>query len=66
MLLVAGCVTSQPEAIPASGDAMCVSLERIARRHAAALAQDGGDLSVTTGQTLIVGLAAACSWIALE
>lgn len=65
-MLAAGCVPSEKEAPPASGDAMCHSLEGIARRHAAALAEDGGDLSVTSGQTLIAGLAAACTWKAPE
>lgn len=45
---------------------MCVSLEPRARAHAAALAQDGGDLSTINGQTLIAGLAAACGWRAQE
>ncbi len=66
MLPAAGCVTSEAVPPPNSGNAICHTLERPARTHAAALAQDGGDLSATTGQTLIAGLAAACTWKAPE
>jgi len=47
---------------PASGDAMCHELQSLARRHAAALADDGDDTSAKTGQALIAALAAGCSW----
>jgi hypothetical protein len=41
---------------------MCHELQPLARHHAGALAEGGDGASVTTGQALIVGLAAACSW----
>jgi len=41
---------------------MCYELQPLARHHAAALAEGGNDTSVTTGQALIAGLAAGCSW----
>jgi hypothetical protein len=41
---------------------MCHELQPLARHHAAALAEGGNDASLTTGQALIAGLAAACSW----
>jgi len=43
-----------------SGEAICQGLERPARDHAAALAEDGGPLSIDTGVSLVRGLAAAC------
>jgi len=37
-------------------------MEPLAQSHAAALAEGGNDASVATGQILIAGLAAGCSW----
>ena len=45
----------------AGGDSgLCDGLEPLARRHAAALVEDGGDRSVVTGAQLLAGLDAGC------
>jgi hypothetical protein len=46
--------------IEVSGDAMCSGIARAVSDHAAALADDGGDRSVTTGARLIALLDAGC------
>ena len=64
--LAAGCAISGAIPPPTSGDVMCHEVQPLARHHAAALAQGGDDASISTGQTLIAGLAAACSWAVLQ
>lgn len=54
MLLVSGCASA------VSDRAICDGTSADRSVHAAALAQDGGDLSVITGQVLIRKLDAAC------
>lgn len=54
-LPVSGCVTV------GSGKAICDGTETSREAHAAALAEDGGDLSVVTGATLISQIDAACA-----
>jgi hypothetical protein len=54
MLPVTGCVTA------VSGDGICSGIGRAVSDHAAALADDGGDRSVTTGARLIALLDAGC------
>ena len=54
ILLVAGCMNV------ASGDAICEATASQRTAHAAALAADGGDRSVVTGQALIATLDATC------
>ena len=44
-----------------SGDAICQALSEPATEHAAALALDGGPVSVATGARLIRGLDAGCA-----
>jgi hypothetical protein len=56
MLLVSGCASA------VSDRAICDGTIADRSAHAAALAQDGGDLSVTTGQVLIQKLDAACGY----
>lgn len=63
-LLVAGCVSAQgPLALaPAPrADAVCDGLRPAVDAHAEALAADGGDRSVVTGQRLIASYDAACT-----
>jgi hypothetical protein len=62
MQLAAGCAFSGAAPPPTSGEAMCHELEPLARDHAAALAEGGDNASVATGQALLAGLAAGCSW----
>mgnify|MGYP000231548142 FL=1 len=54
VLLVAGCVSG------ASNSAICDGTRKARSEHAAALASDGGDASVVTGQALIARIDAAC------
>ena len=54
MLLGAGCVSAVSER------ALCDGTAQARTEHAAALAADGGDLSVTTGARLIKLLDAGC------
>lgn len=54
MLLATGCVSGP------SGEAVCDGTKAATRAHAAALAVDGGDMSVVTGQALIARLDAGC------
>ncbi len=54
ILLVAGCMNV------ASGTAICDATDAQRTAHAAALAADGGDMSVVTGQALIATLDATC------
>ena len=54
MMFVSGCASEVSQA------AICDGSAATRTAHAAALAQDGGDLSVTTGATLIKMLDAAC------
>jgi porphobilinogen deaminase len=56
MLTVSGCAT-----VPSDG-AICAAIERDVDRHTAALAEDGGDKSVSTGRALIAKLDAGCVW----
>lgn len=56
LLLVAGCMSASPGSL----DALCKGTARDRDNHAAALAADGGDRSVTTGQALISKVDAAC------
>ena len=51
---VTGCVSV------ASGPAICDGTSAARTKHAAALAEDGGDKSVATGATLIMMLDAGC------
>ena len=53
-LLAAGCVSV------ASGPAICDGTSAARTKHAAALAEDGGDKSIATGATLIMMLDAGC------
>jgi len=53
-LPVLGCVNA------ASQNAICDGTQASRADHAAALAQDGGDLSLVTGSTLISQIDAAC------
>ena len=53
-MLASGCATG-------SLDAFCAAAASDAAAHAAALVDDGGDLSVVTGQNLISRMDAACS-----
>ena len=55
-MLVSGCVTATPN----SADAICDGTRKARSEHAAALASDGGDASVVTGQALIARIDAAC------
>ncbi len=55
ILLVAGCMNV------ASGTAICDATDAQRTAHAAALAADGGDMSVVTGQALIATLDATCN-----
>lgn len=43
-----------------SGTAICEATNKTRTAHAAALAEDGGNLSVVTGQKLIAQIDAAC------
>lgn len=61
LMLASACAASAP-ATPTSGDTMCRSLEPLARDHARALADDGGEAAVQSGHRLIAGQAAACFW----
>ena len=54
MICVTACVSA------GSGEAICEATARLRTDHAAALAQDGGNLSVETGYTLISALDAGC------
>lgn len=54
-LPASGCVTV------GSAKAICDGTETSRTAHAAALAKDGGDLSVVTGATLISQIDAACA-----
>lgn len=54
MLIVSGCATE------VSDSAICAGTDRLRTTHAAALAEDGGPNSVTTGRRLIATLDAAC------
>lgn len=54
-LLVTGCVSG------ASDRAICDGTASARKDHAAALAADGGDLSVLTGANLISQIDAACA-----
>lgn len=54
-LPVSGCVTG------ASDSAICDGTASSRADHAAALAEDGGDLSVLTGANLISQIDAACA-----
>lgn len=54
MLPVTGCVSG------ASGEAICDATETTRTEHAAALANDGGPLSVVTGARLIQLIDAGC------
>lgn len=56
MLMLPGCSSK----IAANESAICDGTEAARTDHAAALAQDGGDLSVVTGATLIQKIDAAC------
>lgn len=60
--LAAGCDVLAAGPPPTNGEAMCREMEPLAQSHAAALAEGGNDASVATGQILIAGLAAGCSW----
>lgn len=61
-LLVAGCMSAQPVEAPpkVSGEALCDGLDPLVNAHASALAADGGDRSVVTGQALIASYDAGC------
>lgn len=59
-LLVAGC-TSVPTLTGPDAEAICDGTRASRTAHAAALAQDGGDASVVTGQKLISQIDAACA-----
>jgi hypothetical protein len=54
-LPVTGCVSA------VSGDAICAGTEQARTEHAAALASDGGPLSLVTGARLIQILDAGCA-----
>ena len=54
LLLVSGCVSV------GSGKAICDATAALRTLHAEALAEDGGDRSVVTGQSLISVLDAGC------
>ena len=54
LLLVSGCVSV------GSGKAICDATAALRTLHAEALAEDGGDRSVVTGQTLISVLDYGC------
>ena len=55
VLLASGCINV------GSGKAICDGTANLRTVHAEALAEDGGDRSVVTGQSLIATLDAACS-----
>jgi len=55
LFFVTGCATV------ASNSAICDGTLRDRAAHAAALAEDGGDQSITTGAALIRKLDAACN-----
>ena len=57
-LIASGCA-SDPGAGP-DATAICDGTERLRGNHAAALAEDGGARSVTTGRRLIATLDAGC------
>lgn len=63
ILLASGCsgLAKAPQPRP-SGDGLCAGLEGPARAHATALASSPDDASVVTGDLLISGLIAACSY----
>ena len=55
---LSGCAaTSAPDGL--SG--LCAGLEPLAGDHAAGLLQDGGDVSVVTGERLLAGIDAGCA-----
>ena len=60
---VTGCASG---AAGGRGEAVCDGAEPSARRHAAALAEDGGPRSIATGYDLITDLAAGCEWEGVE
>ncbi len=55
-MLVAGCVASSRPAVCSQ------AVERLAKAHASALLEDGGDRSVVTGRRFIGAVAAGCGW----
>lgn len=57
-LIATGCANS---ARVSDGAVMCDRLMPLARRHAAALADDGGPKSIATGRRFLQGFAAACN-----
>ena len=58
-LIVSGCAFG-PDAGPDEG-AICDGTEHLRSEHAAALADDGGPQSVTTGRRLIAVIDAGCA-----
>ena len=54
-MIASGCASA------ASDSAVCEVTDRPATVHAAALAEDGGPASITTGRRLIATLDAACA-----
>lgn len=54
-LFVTGCATMP------SSSGICVATEEPRRAHAAALLDDGGPLSLDTGERLLTRLAAGCA-----
>jgi hypothetical protein len=60
MILVSGVAGCQNVG---SGAAICDGTAALRTAHAAALAQDGGDMAVVTGQRLIVALDAGCGGV---
>lgn len=56
LLAVSGCAT----AIPTSGEALCDATRDDRAAHAAALADEGSDRVVVTGQALIARIDAGC------
>ena len=58
-MIVTGCLRADPPVTDAQ--ALCDGTKRLRSDHAAALAEDGGPLSVTTGRRLIATLDAGCA-----
>lgn len=55
LLIVSGCASG-----PSGESALCARTQGPIQAHAAALVEDGGDKSVSTGRTLIAIIDAGC------
>lgn len=60
LMIVAATVSLTACANLPDSPAICVASETARKAHAAALVQDGGPVSLNTGERLLSGLRAAC------